>query len=320
MTAGSSARRVAVGLVLALSALAPASHAQPPASAADEAFKNGRELVKAGKWAEACDEFEKSQALDPQHGTLFNIAQCSEKVGNLATAAAAYRELAAHDANAARKAASADALKALAPRVPKLVVSVATPPPGLTISVEGKGKATAYKPNTPTEIDLGEYTVIANARGYTEQIAKVKIAGERKTTVVDVVLRAGASNADIVRKDVPEPPSRGAKQRRLGLILVGVGGAAAINGIVFGLVAESQWTEARGVCDGTGCGTQSQLDRANRLGDRAHTKATVSTVSLISAGVLAAAGAVVWYTAPGGVTIAPSATESSAGVTLSGEF
>ena len=324
MTAASSSRRVGPGFMLAVAlaaqvALAPASDAQPAVSAADQAFKSGRELAKQGKFAEACAEFEKSQTLDPQLGTLFNIAQCSEKIGNLATASAAYRELVARDPNDARRTAAADALKPLLPRVPKLLVRIA-PPPGLTISVEGKGRALAFVPNQPTDIDLGDYTVIAKARGYTEQITKIRIAEEGTTKLVDVALVPGAANADIVRKKQPEPPSNGSTRKRIGLVLVGVGGGAAVAGGVFGLIAQSQWKEARGVCGGTTCATQDELDRADRIGDRAHTNATLSTACFIGAGALAATGLVLWVTAPSGVSITPTATENSAGVTFVGRF
>ena len=37
---------------------------------ADAAFKKAREAFKAGRFQEACDAFEESQALDPQLGTM----------------------------------------------------------------------------------------------------------------------------------------------------------------------------------------------------------------------------------------------------------
>ena len=308
---------VALSQVLVVSA----SDAQPAATAADEAFKHGRELAKEGNFAEACAEFETSQALDPQLGTLFNIAQCSEKIGKLATAAAAYRELVSRDANEARRTTASDSLKGLLLRVPKL----ARQNRGAARTLDHRRRqrselASSRRTHRPRSI-FGDYTVVAKARGYTEQITKVRIAEEGKTTLIDVTLVLGARNADIVRKKPPPPPPPSGKGRRsVGKIFVGLGGGAAIAGGVFGLLAQRQWKDARDVCGGTTCATQEDLDRADQLGDRARAQATLSTASFIGAGVLAVTGIALWASAPSGVSVAPTATEHSAGVTFAGRF
>src|SRR5207249_214803 len=107
-----------IAVVLALAHLALAK----PSSEADEAFKRGRDLAKTGDYAGACKAFERSQELDPQLGTLFNIGQCDEKIGKQATALAAYREVIAKDTNEERRKFAADLASKLAARVPKLVV------------------------------------------------------------------------------------------------------------------------------------------------------------------------------------------------------
>ena len=63
-------------------------------TAAEETFNKGRELLKQGKYAAACTEFEQSQKLDPQFGTQYNLAGCYDQIGKLATAWNLYRELA----------------------------------------------------------------------------------------------------------------------------------------------------------------------------------------------------------------------------------
>src|SRR5262249_43347029 len=77
-------------------------------TAAEKAFEEGRDLFRAGKYADACVRFEQSEQLDPQMGTLFNLAQCDEKIGKLASAIVAYREVVAKDNNAKRKAIAAE--------------------------------------------------------------------------------------------------------------------------------------------------------------------------------------------------------------------
>lgn len=110
-------------LVVLLLAFAAPARAQAP-SEADVAFKKGRDLLKAGKYAEACVEFEKSESLNPQLGTRFNIARCDEKQGKLAAALELYRELIATDTNAQRKQVETDAAAALDKRVPRVQLQI----------------------------------------------------------------------------------------------------------------------------------------------------------------------------------------------------
>jgi hypothetical protein len=309
---------VGLGLGLGLGT----AHAQNNTSAADAAFKQGRELYKQNKYAEACEQFEKSQQLDPANGTLFNIAQCSEKIGKLATAAASYREVIAHDTNAERKASAAERLKALTPRVPKLVVNVASPPPGIIVELDSKSSPRTIEANKPIEIDFGDYTVVVRARGYNEFMSRVKISQEAKTTPVDATLVKGASNtetAGVMKTERPQSPA-GSKKKVVGIGGMAVGGAAIATGVVFGVLARGRWNDAKNVCGGTTCMTQDDLERANDLGDQARSKATLSTIFVIGGVVIAGAGANLFATAPSDVTNAPAATSSGAGVTLSGVF
>ncbi|MDB4959102.1 MAG: hypothetical protein JWO36_6671 [Myxococcales bacterium] len=52
----------------------------------DELFRNGRDLLKAGKIPEACEAFAHSEKLEPRVGTLLNLADCRERQGQTATA------------------------------------------------------------------------------------------------------------------------------------------------------------------------------------------------------------------------------------------
>jgi hypothetical protein len=307
-------------------AVAGAAHAQGNATAADEAFKQGRQLYKANKFVEACEQFEKSQQLDPANGTLFNIGQCSERIGKLATAVASYRAVVANDTNVERKASAADRLKALTPRVPKLLVKIGSPPPGLVVELEGKTGARAIEANQAVEVDFGDYTVVARARGYSEFMSRVKVSQERKTTTVDATLKPGASNTEtvgvVVKPDKPDRPDKPARSNRklYGMVGMGTGGAVLAGGVVFGVLARSKWSEAKDVCGGTTCTSQADVDRANELGDQARSKATLSTILVLGGAAIAGVGAYLYINAPGETTISPSATESGASVTIRGVF
>ena len=71
---------------LAFCAFAPPARAQSGDPAvADALFRKGREAAEKGDWATACPKFAESQRLDPAPGTLLNLADCEEHLGQLAT-------------------------------------------------------------------------------------------------------------------------------------------------------------------------------------------------------------------------------------------
>ncbi len=308
--------------LLALVACTGIARAQGSASAADQAFKHGRELYKQNKFAEACEQFETSQKLDPANGTLFNIGQCSEKIGKLATAAASYRAVIAKDSNAERKASAAERLKAVTPRIPKLLVKLDAAPAGVVVELDSKSGPRTIAANHATEVDLGDYSVIVRARGYSDFVSRVKVSQEAKTTTVEATLTPGASSTEtalVVKTEQPEPAPR-ANRTLYGIGGMAVGGAGLATGVVFGVLARGKWQEAKDVCGGTTCTTQADLDRANDLGDRARSKATLSTIFVIGGAAIAGVGAYLFVTARGDTKISATATDSGAGVTISGAF
>jgi hypothetical protein len=314
---------VLVAVVVCASAIATAD------PSAGELFKQGRALVKQGKHAEACEKFKKSQELDPELGTLFNIAQCEEKTGKLASALAAYREVVAKDTNADRKALAAEYQSKLEPRVPKIVVQVEQPPSSLVVTLDGSTGAKPVAANMPVPVDMGDYTVIARADGYRELSTKVHVSSEGATTTVPVSLALVHDQENVVvthNVPVQEPPApepQRSHRKRYGIITLGVGGAAIATGVVFGVIANGKWSDAKAVCGGTTCPTQMQVDQAQALGNDARSAGNLSTGLVVAGGVLATAGLVLWLTAPTeehAMHVTATATPTSTGVTLSGSF
>jgi thioredoxin-like negative regulator of GroEL len=79
--------------------LAPTLARADDTAGAQALFNDGKKLMTSGKYADACPKLEESQRLAPAIGTKFNLADCYEHTGRLASAWAAFLSVAA----AARK-------------------------------------------------------------------------------------------------------------------------------------------------------------------------------------------------------------------------
>src|SRR3954470_25035714 len=84
---------VAAAFVLgATAAPRPARADVTDKAGAERLFDQGRKLMEAKQYDEACEKFAASQKLEPAVGTLLNLGECSEKRRLLATAWGYYRE------------------------------------------------------------------------------------------------------------------------------------------------------------------------------------------------------------------------------------
>jgi tetratricopeptide (TPR) repeat protein len=324
--------RVASSALLVVIALAGQATAQTP-TPADEAFKSGRELMKAGRYNDACIAFEQSYALDPALGTLFNLAQCNEMIGKLQTAAMSYREILAKDTNPQRIKASADILDKLARRIPKLHVVVTPKPAGLTVTVTNlKCGSSPCDATEDRPVDFGTYTVVAKAPGYADATGSIRVDAENRAYTVELKLTptsasstttttttsSSGSSVGASRDDGPPRSHR----KAIGIGVLAVGGAAAVTGVVFGSLARSKWNDAKAVCGGTTCSNEADLARANGLASDARSRGNASTVLVAAGGVAVAAGVVLWLTAPSehAIQVTPAASSDEASVTISGRF
>jgi hypothetical protein len=95
-------------------------------------------------------------------------------------------------------------------------------------------------------------------------------------------------------------------RKTLALVVGGAGIAGVAIGGIFGGVAASKWSGAKGEsCPNC---TQAQFQQATSDQSSATSAATGSTVAFIAGGALVAVGAVLWFTAPSGHVTPPSAT------------
>jgi hypothetical protein len=181
------APRLAVAVAMCVSAFAATAHADE--SEGERLFKEGRALMLAGRFAEACPVLEESQRVEPHGGTLLNVAACHERIGRVATAWAEF-----HDALAAARAEGHDdrrklaeeRIAALSPRLPWLVVTVTAEAAdeGARVTFDGvEIQRIAWGKDMP--IDPGEHAVVVTAPGRVERRwTLVAREGERQTVEI----------------------------------------------------------------------------------------------------------------------------------------
>jgi tetratricopeptide (TPR) repeat protein len=282
-------------------------------AAAEALFNQGRELMSAGKLAEACPKFEASQQLDPGLGTMLNLAECYEKTGRTASAWAEYREaisLARAAGSKVRQDLATERAQALQERLSTLTIRAMTGD-GASAELEVRRDGVPVQPaelGAPIPVDPGEHTIEARAPGKQPWSSKVHVGADSAKVQVDIppLAPAGASSptptepsrasATLATSMPPaDSPSSGSAQRTAGIVAGGAGIVGLGLGAFFGLQASGKWSDAKDRCRS---GTFECSREALALRTSAQSRANVSTVAFIAGGALLAAGVVLYFTAP----------------------
>lgn len=279
-------------LALALSARARADEPSPSDRAAAEAlFRDAKKLFGKKRYAEACRKLEESQRLDPQGGTLLNLAVCHAREGRTASAWVEFQEA----IELAKKAKRTDRVKLAQKELALLDKKLAR----LTLEVPADSRVTGLTVHrgkepigegawgTAVPVDPGaEIEIAASAEGYKTWRTTVRVAAaEQKTLVVPKLEKLPAPPPAPKAASTEGKPAGDRKTERLiayvagGVGLVGVG-----VGSYFGLRALSKKNAAEERCDGSLCSEQG-LD-LNEEADRAATISNIGFgVGLVGLGV-----------------------------------
>jgi tetratricopeptide (TPR) repeat protein len=315
--------RAAFSVLIALAVAAPAN-AQSNAAAATIKFDQGRSLMKQSKFKEACAAFAKSQELDPQFGTQFNLAECQTHIGKLATAWLAYRDLGQRDTNAGRKQEANRRAKDLDKRLPKLLVKVAAPPQGLAVTIDEKDATALVGVESP--VDLGDYEIRATAPGYAafEETASVTAEGKTVTVTIELEEATAPKKPKKVKKPVEEtrdePRIEPSHRRRNGIVVGIAGGGLIVTGGVFGLRAQSSWDKAQQICPDRDCANAMDKARGDSLVDRARLSATFATAFVLGGAALTAGGIYLVLTAKSADTTTARIVPTANGAAVVGRF
>jgi hypothetical protein len=296
-------------------------------------FDQGIKDMRAGRLDKACPELQASLDRVKDSGTKGALARCHGLAGRTASAWLLWRELADTAPTTELRADAAAQAARLEPRLAKYTVRVARPTPHLVVEINGRSVTTDVAVAAP--IDPGPLGVRARAydgdRVVTQTWAHDYVAVEGQTVAIDVPVLAPRSAAASGAMPAPiEPSDDGNAARRhtrriIALSLGGIALGSAAGGTLYGLDARAKYADARRLCGGAidPC-VASQVAASQVQVDRARTAATRSTVLFGVAGAAAAAGLIVWLTAPAGeahaVVIAPSVGDGAVGVVVGGGF
>jgi hypothetical protein len=192
-------------LVVALVSL-PVAAAEPTPTelaVARRLFKEATELEAQGRWEDASVKLREAIRIKDTPGLRYHLAHCEESLGLLVEALLDYdraRDLIAAGARAADvESLLPEAQRALARRVPSIVI---VSPPGVTgvsAAIDGQGVAPSVI-GRPAPVNPGTHRVSVSAPGYEDFVADVTVTeGERRVLGVKLAKKSTESPAPKAR-------------------------------------------------------------------------------------------------------------------------
>jgi hypothetical protein len=190
----------------------------------------------------------------------------------------------------------------------------------VTVTMDGR-RLTDKLVGMPLQVDPGEHRFVFEAAGLpTTEKTIVVHEGERDRRERVVLGQSGPSPVPPPsgRAVTPVPSSsEGSSQRTIALVVGGAGIVGLAVGSLLGLVSKSSYDHALQTECGnnpSGCSPQGVTD-----GQSAHGQAAGSTVAFVAGGVLLAAGAVLYFTAPtASVSVGTTVGAERAGIVVTG--
>ncbi len=310
-----------MGVVGGLALRGGGAVAEPDAKArAARLFEAGRAFAKDGDFAQACERFARSYALDPAPGTEMNLADCTEHLAQRPKAwhlfdAAALELDRAGDARATFARQRADKLLA---RLVTVVVHIPPPlPVGLVLAINSYTVAAVG--SVREVVEPGPVDVVAMAPDHATVTRR--LAGAAGGTLsIDLTLPAATAGTPAVALAVTPSHRRRSwiytayAAGALGGVLEGVAGIAAHT-------ARSDQNDASctKVSGGVTCDGTAATNKQNAAG----TAADVATYASIVGAVLLVGGVLLCVEAPRDaerIRVVPTASEHSVGLALGGSF
>jgi hypothetical protein len=308
--------------LLATFAVAVPAAAQSERAAAVERFDEGRTAMQGGNLEVACSKFAETNRLDPAVGTVFNLANCEEQRGRLATAWALFKDVAGRmKADDPRLGVAQERISALSPRVPRLVlINDPQAPPGTRARVDDREIASSSF-GLELPVDPGNHRVLVHVPNAPARTVEVTIV-DGETLRINLV--PAAETPPNVQEDSPggvpsakeHPVTRrrilGLDQKNTALVAGGVGIAGLAVGIIAGVAGLSAQDTGNDNCSSL---TRTCNQRGYDANQRAKAMAAVSSVGFVVGIVGGGAATYLFLTAPGAGT-----SERAASVGIGGHW
>jgi hypothetical protein len=318
-------KRIAIVVLAAAAATLPALVGPGRAQAGDSdvataqiLFDDAKKLIAEGNFADACPKLKESQRLAPGIGTEFNLADCYEHTGKLASAWAAFLDVAEQTHGRSeheREKVARDRAAALEPRLGRLILNV--PPSarvdGLEVRRDGAAVGAALW-GVDVPVDAGQHTIEARAPGKIAWTAHVT-SSDGQSSSLDVPALAAApppsatpsapaSSAPPVSSvsvsvvgTASSAPTDTSAPSHLPAYLVGAGALALAGLGTAGLVLYNSKVSdynANSTCPGIG--NANQPSPCDSIVNQAYTWRTVGVVSFIAGGLALGAAVVLFVT------------------------
>jgi hypothetical protein len=317
-------------LLLVTCALAAVTSSRPARATGDDVataqllFDEGRRRMAQGDYANACPKLAESQRLSPAVGTEFNLADCWEHVGKLASSWAAFLDVADlthRRGEAERELAARQRADALAPRLGKLTIDVPAPRRIADLEVRRDGELvrdTVWGIAVP--VDAGDHRIEAHASGRRPWSAVVHTQDGQtaSVTVPDLAPAPPVVPVDVGnnRAAAPPPPSPPALPPPVAPLpgpdhtaaFVVLGAAVVFAGVGIAGVVEHGAQVSDYNADPS-CPAITAVGRpahCNDLVNSASTWNTVAVVSFVASGIALVGGVTLWLATPG-----PTATTTA---------
>jgi hypothetical protein len=273
-------------------------------------FDEGRELMLQERYVEACDRFKESHRLDPEVGTLLNLALCHEHQGKLATAYVEYNDalaVALRVQDTERVELARSRLQALKPRISQIVVTPHEQDAALAIGVELDGAPlSAAVLGDPIPVDRGDHEIVVTAEGRRDQRHVIRIDREGITLPIRLAKLARVEGTPPIESATEETntapplavspttpsvvPDRRSRAASIATgAALGAGLVSLVLGSYFGVDAFRAWSERDRECK-DGC-----TEEAVRSAERAERSARLSTGLFVIGVTSAGTGLGLWY-------------------------
>jgi hypothetical protein len=324
-------------LAFALGTLAPiAAHGQASPQA-EALFRDGKQLIKEGKLAEACAAFEGSERAEHSVATVLSLADCREKNRQYASAWALFlqadSQTRSDPARAALNTTAKRRARALESRLSYLTINVPDESriPDLLVTRDGAPVDPAEW-NRAIPADGGSHVIAGKAPGHESWSTTVTLQPESDKQAVEVprfkalpeIVNRPPRDEAAAQVRVLAEPSPFTRRRKIGLGVAAGGVVIGAVAIGLGSSASSLHNDAVATCPPSACSAKDAAD-ATATNDRARSRARYANIGYGVAGAALVTSVVLWFTgkpeAPraGQVVVAPQLGETS-GLAVLGRF